>query len=230
MPHSDPGLIRRLAALEVEIEDIERKRSSHRGSDDSLGAQFYHDRLVDLRSEKHAIELELRSPRPQPSTPRPEQESVGLESKPPLSPPTTPEPKSEAVVVGSETATKKRRGRTPGKHTKIAYALEVLQRRLKDGDSLELALIAKEAGIKDKRQLSRSNRFMQFYAMSIRAWEDNQRAHLAMGLGRPLAHPKRGQSAAQDSEPVTWDPEPDDGEDWESRVDDRGFSMPEDGE
>lgn len=133
-------------------------------------------------------------------------------------PPTTSKPKSS------------RRGRTPGKRTKIADALEVLQRRLKDRDSLDVALIAKEAGIKDNRTLYRSKRFMQFYTLSIKAWEDNQKAHWAMGLGRPLAQPRRGRTITQDAEPATLDDEPDDDEDWESEIDERGFSMPDDDE
>jgi hypothetical protein len=124
----------------------------------------------------------------------------------------------------------RRRGRTPGKRTKIDDALEVLQRRLKDRDSLDIALIAREAGIKDRRLLDRSKRFMKFYSMSIKSWEDNQEAHRAMGLARPLAQPKRGGTSTQDTEPATWDDEHDDNEDWESRVDERGFCVPDDDE
>jgi hypothetical protein len=100
---------------------------------------------------------------------------------------------------------------------------------LKDGDSRDLVLIAKEAGIKEKRTLTRSKRFMEFYRGSIKAWDANQQAHEAMGLGRPVAMPKRGRTISQDTEPATWDAKPSEGDDWGSfRFDDRGYHMPDD--
>jgi hypothetical protein len=135
---------------------------------------------------------------------------------------TAPKPVTTAKPKSS------RRGRTPGKRTKTDHALEILQRRLKDGDSVDISLIAREAGIKDTRTLTRPGKFMRFYSSSIKAWEANQKAHRAIGLGRPIARPKRGRTITQDAEPATWDDEPDDDEDWESKIDEHGFSMPDD--
>jgi len=130
-------------------------------------------------------------------------ENVGEEMKPP-----TPEMHAPS-----------RRGRTPGKVTKIDLAITAVQRRLKTGESLDFPSIAKEAGIKEPRTLERSKRFMRWFPQMINA-------HKRLSK-RPYG--------AIDGEAVTWPDDPnldeqtdEDAEDWESRINERGFSYPDD--
>jgi hypothetical protein len=86
-----------------------------------------------------------------------------------------------------------------------------------------------EAGIKDHRQLTRPGRFQRWYEQAIKAGEDLQKAHEREGLGRP--------HGSIDGESVTWDPEVDlddeaerDGKDWQGRITEGGYCMPDDEE
>jgi hypothetical protein len=127
---------------------------------------------------------------------------------------TTPEDTSESKQKPAKPAMSGR-GRNPGRFTKTARALEILQRRLKDGESVDIRLIAREAGIKDHRQLARSGNFQKWYKPAIKAWEDLQKAHEREGIGR--GHAQLGREA------VTWDNP--DGEGYEGRVTEGGYCM-----
>jgi hypothetical protein len=112
-----------------------------------------------------------------------------------------------------------RRGRTPGKVTKIDLAITAVQRRLKTGESLDFPSIAREAGMLEPRTLTRSKRFMGWFPQMINA-------HKSIS-GRRYD--------AIDGEAVSWPSDPnldestdDDVEDWQDRINDHGFSYPDD--
>jgi hypothetical protein len=58
-PDDPSALRRRLAEVDLALEDFERKRREHRGSPDSYGAVFFRDRVVSLREEADAIQSKL---------------------------------------------------------------------------------------------------------------------------------------------------------------------------
>jgi hypothetical protein len=141
-------------------------------------------------------------------------------------------PESDPATIAPRTGqrpaktTTRRRGRTAGKVTKTDEAFRILQGRLKDGDSLDIREIAKEAGIADPRQLTRPGRFQRWYEQAIKAGEDLRKAHEREGLGRP--------HDSIDGEAVTWDREVDldgeterDAEEKEGRITERGYFMPD---
>jgi hypothetical protein len=95
------------------------------------------------------------------------------EWKSPIATGTAPHPEGEgnhmAPVVDETPPSprKKRRGRTAGVD-RIAIAITVLNARLKDGESVAIAEIAKQAGCTPKN-LERSKRFMGAYGELTRA-------------------------------------------------------------
>jgi hypothetical protein len=145
--------------------------------------------------------------------------ATGKPPEPEIIPAADSTPREEPIDsphMSSQT-TSGRRGRRPGKDTLTERAFEILLRRQKDGDSLDIRLIAREAGIKDHRQLTRPGRFQRWYEQALKSGKSHQKALGREGLSRP--HDQLGREA------VTWDNTDD--EESEGRFTEGGFCMPD---
>ena len=92
-------------------------------------------------------------------------------------------PQETANGANGAGAKKDKRGRTSGV-VKIDRALEILHRRLKDGEPTDLLSITREAGIKDTRVLERSKRWNQISSEVLRIFREER--------GKQIQYPSRG--------------------------------------